>query len=186
MKLVEKYIVENFGKRNSSKLMVNEGIPKLFLKIEAVKKQIEKLTAERKQKFGGAYAAKVNSEKDPKKRDALVKPILDITKKISAFQKNLTDLYDMEERYIMDLGKDDELVVSEDTDLGHQDDEPGMLRADLSIIERYAEELGEMLAEFDGNGEEVDFPHWWQAKIVNAKEDMIAAKHYLRSELEKK
>jgi hypothetical protein len=186
MKLVEKYIVENFGKRNSSKLMVNEGIPKLFLKIEAVKKQIEKLTAERKQKFGGAYAAKVNSEKDPKKRDALVKPILDITKKINAFQKNLTDLYDMEERYIMDLGKDDELVVSEDTDLGHQDDEPGMLRADLSIIERYAEELGEMLAEFEGKGEEVDFPHWWQAKIINAKEDMIAAKHYLRSELEKK
>lgn len=186
MKLVEKYIVENFGKRNSSKLMVNEGIPKLFLKIEAVKKQIEKLTAERKQKFGGAYAAKVNSEKDPKKRDALVKPILDITKKISALQKNLTDLYDMEERYIMDLGKDDELVVSEDTDLGHQDDEPGMLRADLSIIERYAEELGEMLAEFDGNGEEVDFPHWWQAKIIKAKDYMIAAKHYLRSELEKK
>jgi hypothetical protein len=186
MKLVEKYIVENFGKRNSSKLMVNEGIPKLFLKIEAVKKQIEKLTAERKQKFGGAYAAKVNNEKDPKKRDALVKPILDITKKIAAFQKNLTDLYDMEERYIMDLGKDDELVVSEDTDLGHQDDEPGMLRADLSIIERYAEELGEMLADFEGNGEEVDFPHWWQAKIINAKEDMIAAKHYLRSELEKK
>lgn len=186
MKLVEKYIVENFGKRNSSKLMVNEGIPKLFLKIEAVKKQIEKLTAERKQKFGGAYAAKVNSEKDPKKRDALVKPILDITKKISALQKNLTDLYDMEEKYIMDLGKDDELVVSEDTDLGHQDDEPGMLRADLSIIERYAEELGEMLAEFDGNGEEVDFPHWWQAKIIKAKDYMIAAKHYLRSELEKK
>jgi hypothetical protein len=91
----------------------------------------------------------------------------------------------MEERYIKDLGKDDELVVSEDTDLGHQDDEPGMLRADLSIIERYAEELGEMLAQFDSTGEEVDFPHWWQAKIVNAKEDMIAAKHYLRSELEK-
>ena len=185
MKSVEKYILENYGRRTASKMM-NEGIPKLFLKIEAVKKQIQKLTSERKQQFGGAYAAKVNSEKDPKKRDALVKPILDITKKISALQKNLTDLYDMEERYIMDLGKDDELVVSEDTDLGHQDDEPGMLRADLSIIERYAEELGEMLAEFDGNGEEVDFPHWWQAKIINAKEDMIAAKHYLRSELEKK
>ena len=184
MKSVEKYIVENYGKRTASKLM-SEGIPKLFLKIEAVKKQIEKLTAERKQKFGGAYASKVNSETDVNKRNTLVKPILDITKKINALHKNLIDLYDMEERYIKDLGKDDELVVSEDTDLGHQDDEPGMLRADLSIIERYAEELGEMLAQFDSTGEEVDFPHWWQAKIVNAKEDMIAAKHYLRSELEK-
>jgi hypothetical protein len=184
MKSVEKYIVENYGKRTSSKLM-SEGIPKLFLKIEAVKKQIDKLTAERKQKFGGAYAAKVNSETDANKRNALVKPILDITKKINALQKNLTDLYDMEEKYIKDLGKDDELVVSEDKDLGHQDDEPGMLRADLSIIERYAEELGEMMEKFEVSGEEVDFPHWWQAKIIKAKDYLVSAKHYLRAELEK-
>lgn len=186
MKLVEKYIVENFGKRNSSKLMVNEGIPKLFLKIEAVKKEIDRLTAERKQKFGGEYAKKINAETDTKKREKLKEPILAISKKITALQKNLFDLYQKEEEYIQNLDKNTELVVSEDTDLGHQDDEPGMLRADLSIIERYAEELGEMLAEFEGKGEEVDFPHWWQAKIINAKEDMIAAKHYLRSELEKK
>jgi hypothetical protein len=186
MKLVEKYIVENFGKRNSSKLMVNEGIPKLFLKIEAVKKQIDKLTAERKQKFGGEYAKQINAETDPKKRDMLIKPILDITKKITAFQKNLSDLYDKEEEYIKNLDKNVELQFNEDTDLGHQDDEPGMLRADLSVIERYAEELGEMLAEFDGNGEEVDFPHWWQAKIIKAKDYLVSAKHYLRAELEKK
>ena len=59
-------------------------IPKLFLKIEAVKKELDKLTAERKSKFGGEYAKKVNAEKDPKKRDALVQPILAISKKITA------------------------------------------------------------------------------------------------------
>jgi hypothetical protein len=68
-------------------------IPKLFLKIEAVKKELDKLTAERKSKFGGEYAKKVNAEKDPKKRDALVQPILAISKKITALQKNLFDLY---------------------------------------------------------------------------------------------
>ena len=182
MKSVEKYILENYGRRTASKMM-NEGIPKLFLKIEAVKKQIQKLTSERKQHFGGAYAAKVNNEKDATKRDTLVKPILDITKKIIALQKNLIDLYDMEERYIADLGKDDELVGSEDTDVGHEDDEPGMLRADLSVIERSAEELGEMMAEFEESGKEIDFPHWWQAKIVNAKSDITAAAEYLKSKL---
>jgi hypothetical protein len=86
-------------------------IPKLFLKIEAVKKELDKLTAERKSKFGGEYAKKVNAEKDPKKRDALVQPILAISKKITALQKNLFDLYDMEEKYIQNLDKDAELEL---------------------------------------------------------------------------
>ena len=74
---------------------------------------------------------------------------------------------------------------SEDIDLGHEDNEPGMLASDLSVIERYADELGEMMREFEASGKEIDFPHWWQAKIINAKEDLVAAKHYLRAELEK-
>lgn len=48
MKKLKKYIVENYeGKYTFSELM-SEGIPKLFLKIEAVKKEIERLEAERK------------------------------------------------------------------------------------------------------------------------------------------
>jgi len=165
--------------------MINEGIPKLFTKIESVKKQIDKLTAERKQKFGGDYAKKINAETDNKKREQLKQPIIVISQKISSLQKNLSDLYDLEEKYITNLGKDDELALSEDTDLGHEDDEPGMLRADLSVIERYADELGEMMEEFEQSGEEIDFPHWWQAKIIKAKDYLVSAKHYLRAELEK-
>lgn len=74
--------------------------------------------------------------------------------------------------------------LTEDTDLGHTDDEPGMLGNDLSIIERYARELGEMMKELEMQGE-VDFPHWWQSKIILAKEYLVKAKHYLRAELEK-
>lgn len=71
-----------------------------------------------------------------------------------------------------------------DKELGHTDDEPGMLANDLGIIERYARELKEMV-EAEGAKGETDFPHWWQSKVTIAKENMVKAKHYLRAELEK-
>ena len=30
---------------------------------------------------------------------------------------------------------------------------------------------------------EVDFPHWWQAKIIKSKDMLVAAKHYLDFEI---
>jgi len=72
--------------------------------------------------------------------------------------------------------------VKEDMDLGHEDNEPHMLKADLYRIGKYAMELYQMVDEFEGKGE-VDFPHWWQAKIVNAKSCLVGAKHYLDFEL---
>ena len=76
--------------------------------------------------------------------------------------------------------------VNEETDreVGHTDDEPGMIADDLRIIERYAKELKELI-ESEGMKGETDFPHWWQSKIVLAKEYLVKAKHYLRGELEK-
>ena len=68
--------------------------------------------------------------------------------------------------------------LDEDLDLGHQDNEPHMLKADLYRIGKYAMELYQMVDEFEGKGE-VDFPHWWQAKIINAREALVSAKHYL-------
>jgi hypothetical protein len=72
--------------------------------------------------------------------------------------------------------------LDEDMDLGHEDDEPHMLKADLYRIGKYAMELYKMIDQFD-NGQEVDFPHWWQAKIINAKSCLVSAKHYLDFEL---
>jgi hypothetical protein len=68
--------------------------------------------------------------------------------------------------------------VGEDLDLGHTDNEPHMLKADLYRIGKYAMELYQMVDQFEGKGE-VDFPHWWQAKIINAREALVSAKHYL-------
>ena len=68
--------------------------------------------------------------------------------------------------------------TNEDLDLGHTDNEPHMLKGDLYRIGKYAMELYQMVDEFEGKGE-VDFPHWWQAKIINAREAIESAKHYL-------
>lgn len=186
MEKLKKYIVENYEGQFTWNQLVSEGIPKLFLKIEAVKKEIARLEDERRE------AVKPwKTEKDPKKKEKILNVLRDLTKKIKAKQKNLTQMLDMEEKYISQMAKDTELDakafdgVYEDTDLGHQDNEPGMLRADLSIIERYAEELGEMMKDFDEMDTEIDLPHWWQTKIIKAKDYIVGAKHYLRAELEK-
>jgi hypothetical protein len=68
--------------------------------------------------------------------------------------------------------------LDEDLDLGHEDNEPHMLKADLYRIGKYAMELYKMVDQFEGE-QEVDFPHWWQAKIIEAKNMLVSAKHYL-------
>jgi hypothetical protein len=73
-------------------------------------------------------------------------------------------------------------TLNEDLDLGHQDDEPHMLKADLYRIGKYAMELYKMVDQFEGE-QEVDFPHWWQSKIIKAKDMLVSAKHYLDFEL---
>jgi hypothetical protein len=69
--------------------------------------------------------------------------------------------------------------LDEDLDVGHQDDEPHMLKGDLYRIGKYAMELYQMVDRFEEMGGEVDFPHWWQSKIIKAKEMVSSAKHYL-------
>ena len=76
----------------------------------------------------------------------------------------------------------DDAPISEDLDIGHQDDEPGMLKADVYRIGKYAMELYKMVDQFEGQGE-VDFPHWWQSKIIKSKDMLVSAKHYLDFEL---
>lgn len=70
-----------------------------------------------------------------------------------------------------------------DLDLGHQDNEPHMLKKNLYRTAKYAAELYMMVNKFDNKGIEVDFPHWWQSKIIKAKDMLISAKHYLDGEL---
>ena len=73
-------------------------------------------------------------------------------------------------------------VTAEDLDLGHQDDEPHMIKSELYKIAKYALELYKMVDQFEGKGE-VDFPAWWQSKITKANAMIGSAKHYLEFEL---
>ena len=73
--------------------------------------------------------------------------------------------------------------LMEDLDLGHQDNEPHMLKADLYRIGKYAMELYQMVDRFEESSEEVDFPHWWQSKVIKAKSMLVSAKHYLDFEI---
>ena len=73
--------------------------------------------------------------------------------------------------------------MKEDLDLGHQDDEPHMIKGELYQIGKYAMELYAILEEYDEMGQEVDFPAWWQSKITVAKENLDGAKHYLEFEI---
>ena len=96
----------------------------------------------------------------------------------------------VDEKYDGDIGKAyDEIVKSdykpklkEDIDIGHEDDEPGMLQGDLYQIGKSAMEIYELLDAMEGEGE-VDLPSWWQSKIYKAKEAIVGASEYLEFEL---
>ena len=72
--------------------------------------------------------------------------------------------------FLNDLVKEKEKEeVKEDLDLGHEDNEPSMIKGDLYQIGKAAMELYKVLDKFDNVGE-VDLPSWWQSKIFKAKE----------------
>ena len=68
----------------------------------------------------------------------------------------------------------------EKTVAGHVDDEKDMIKKQLFQMGTYCVELYKML---DTLPENVDFPHWWQAKLVKAADYIGATKHYLENEL---
>ena len=112
--------------------------------------------------------------------------------------KNEDDLFNYGDKYIQHVrdmedeedewddysyydDEEDEDYLQEDLDVGHQDNEPHMLKKDLYRIAKYAAELYKMMDKYDQGGE-VDFPHWWQSKVIKARDYMVAAKHYLDGE----
>jgi len=82
---------------------------------------------------------------------------------------------------LQDIEKMDKAQVGEDLDVGHQDDEPGMLKSDVYRIAKMASMLYQQLNSYD-NMDEVDFPHWWQAKIIKAYDYLQSAYGYLDGE----
>ena len=68
--------------------------------------------------------------------------------------------------------------LDEDFDVGHQDNEPKMLKSDLARAAKMAVMLYQKVNKYD-TGREVDFPGWWQAKITKAHDYLQSAFNYL-------
>ncbi len=124
-----------------------------------------------------------DSLKNPKKAD------LNKDGKLSDYEKTRGAAIEKNLKEKVVKGKDgdkykkhDVSNLEEDLDIGHEDNEPHMLKADLYRIGKYAMELYGMIDKFDGMGE-VDFPSWWQAKVFKAKDALVGAKHYLDFEI---
>tara|TARA_R110000787_G_scaffold22082_1_gene64485 strand:- start:1797 stop:3743 length:1947 start_codon:yes stop_codon:yes gene_type:complete len=138
-----------------------------------------------------------------KAKDKFIKPLSEVSKKHTVKYSKSNDTYqvwlgdeivtdfatkeraDAESKKLNGLQsvKDvDKTQVDEDLDLGHEDNEPSMIKGDLYQIGKASMELYKILDKFDGMGE-VDLPSWWQSKIFKAKEAVVGAQEYLDFEL---
>lgn len=72
--------------------------------------------------------------------------------------------------------------LEEDVDVGHQDDEPHMLKSELIRAGKMIQMLYQKVDKYDRMGGEVDFPQWWQKKIINANAMLDSAFDYIDGE----
>jgi hypothetical protein len=173
--------------------MINEGYQETFDKVKQgmlgnVSKLIKKYKNPDAIIYGKARkeAKKVQDMKNTNKLKEAVKAALmdekaNFSKKYDnnpALKGGQKKLHDKLQKAIIGSKKN----IEEDLDLGHEDNEPHMIKADLYKIGKYAMELYQMVDQFEGQGE-VDFPAWWQSKITNACNMISSAKHYLEFEL---
>jgi len=75
-----------------------------------------------------------------------------------------------------------EETLAEDLDIGHQDDEPNMLKSELVRAGKMIQMLYQKIDNYDRIGGEVDFPQWWQAKIIKANDYLDSAFDYIDGE----
>ena len=138
------------------------GKPKVNEDIKSVDDSIE---SEIRRKVGANFATWMSPDNPPFSKEFLYNP-----KYFEPLIKGIMDIINTRN-------------LNEDVDLGHVDNEPHMLKADLYRIGKYAMELYKILDGFDDGETEFDFPHWWQSKIVKARLMLTSAKHYLDFEL---
>ena len=75
-----------------------------------------------------------------------------------------------------------QIISTIDLKIENQDDEPQMLKKTLYRSAKMASMLYKELDKFDKLPTEVDFPNWWQAKIIKANDYLNAAFDYLDGE----
>jgi len=186
-----KQINEAFSQEESSKIYDN------FLAIVNDKKRRDRLVSKHgKNAEAVAYGTAVNQVKkqaantiteptteepmEDNKLKEMVKSAL--SKPLDEKKKPFPDLTGDGKVTRADILKARGVKLDEDLDLGHEDNEPHMIKAELAQIGKYAMELYKMVDQFEGS-QEVDFPAWWQSKITTAHLMVASAKNYLEFEL---
>ena len=66
-----------------------------------------------------------------------------------------------------------------DLDVGHVDDEPGMLMQTAYETAVHAANIYKQLKQYKSMNQEVDFPNWWQSKVILAKDYISKADTWL-------
>ena len=73
------------------------------------------------------------------------------------------------------------MMSMDDLDVGHIDNEPHMLKKELARAGQMVQMLYRAVDKYDGQGE-VDFPQWWQKKIIQANAMLDSAFDYIDGE----
>tara|TARA_B100001057_G_scaffold486377_1_gene567468 strand:- start:283 stop:2268 length:1986 start_codon:yes stop_codon:yes gene_type:complete len=73
------------------------------------------------------------------------------------------------------------MMSMDDLDVGHIDNEPHMLKKELARAGQMIQMLYRAVDKYDGEGE-VDFPQWWQKKIIQANAMLDSAFDYIDGE----
>jgi len=164
----------------------------------------KKMTSAQKKKRGEIYDALVDDGMSPKKAGPIATAKAMSESILSKLQENtdsdkvkeaydeIIELINNKARTLSDDNQVSELhdklqsffnrLLQEDLDIGHQDDEPDMLKQNVFEIASYAKKLYKLLNKYDKLNTEVDFPHWWQANVIKARELISKATHYLEFE----
>jgi hypothetical protein len=133
-------------------------------------------------KIAKQYTPEPTSEE--MENDRLKKLVQDVlSKPLDEKKKSFPDLTGDGKVTKADILKGRGIELEEDLDLGHEDDEPHMIKGELYKIAQNAMALYKMLDKFDGVDQEVDLPAWWQSKVTKACTMLGSAKNYLEFEL---
>jgi hypothetical protein len=103
------------------------------------------------------------------------------------YVRDMEDEEDEYDDYYDDYDDDDEfmneghMMPMDDLDVGHTDNEPHMLKKELARAGQMVQMLYRAVDKYDGQGE-VDFPQWWQKKIIQANAMLDSAFDYIDGE----
>ena len=176
-------LIKNGQYKTQEKVDIKETTKKLEVLRESLQKQLAEADKgtistddEEKAKDLADDGANVNltSEMKPgdpedlerKRMDRLTPEDREKLKQIRAMMKNANNMEEAEHQ-----------AEEDDLDVGHTDDEPSMLKKDLYDIITNAAKLYKQIHKYDQGDGEVDFPHWWQSKVIKAKDYIGAAQH---------